>query len=55
MSGTLHGQDVKAFIDAMEGEGGPDYEIAIGLIADAYGIPGGLIDVGRSTIHSVDY
>lgn len=55
MSGTLHGADVKAFIDAMEGEGGPDYDTAIPLIADAYGIPGGLINVGASEIRSVDY
>ena len=55
MSGTLHGSDVKTFIDAMEAEGGPDYHTAIPLIADAYGIPGGLLDIRRSTIHSVDY
>lgn len=55
MSGTLHGQDVKAFIDAMEGEGGPDYETAIPLVADAYGIPGGLVNVARSTVYSVNY
>ncbi|MFF5639775.1 hypothetical protein [Streptomyces sp. NPDC012825] len=55
MSGTLHGSDVKTFIDAMEQEGGPDYDTAIPLIADAYGIPGGLINVGASTIHSVNY
>ncbi|MFF7373625.1 hypothetical protein [Streptomyces tricolor] len=55
MSGTLHGSDVKAFIDAMEEEGGPNYDVAIPLIADAYGIPGGLVNVGRSTIRSVDY
>ncbi|EFF88171.1 PE-PGRS family protein [Streptomyces sp. e14] len=55
MSGTLHGSDVKTFIDAMEAKGGPQYDVAIPLIADAYGIPGGLIDIGRSTIHSVDY
>lgn len=55
MSGTLHGADVKTFIDAMEAEGGPDYDVAIPLIADAYGIPGGLINVAASTIHSVTY
>ncbi|MDJ0347290.1 hypothetical protein QMK19_39560 [Streptomyces sp. H10-C2] len=55
MSGTLHGQDVKTFIDAMEGEGGPHYDIAIPLVADAYGIPGGLINVSASVIHSVNY
>lgn len=55
MSGTLHGADVKTFIDAMEAPGGPDYHTAIPLIADAYGIPGGLIDVDRSSIYSVDY
>ncbi|MFF2228962.1 hypothetical protein ACFVV7_37215 [Streptomyces globisporus] len=55
MSGTVHGADVKTFIDAMEGKGGPDYFIAIPLIAEAYGIPGGLIDVQRSTIRSLDY
>ncbi|MEU2358853.1 hypothetical protein ABZ599_38860 [Streptomyces misionensis] len=55
MSGTLHGSDVKLFIDAMEAKGGPDYETAIPLIADAYGIPGGLINVGASQIHSVHY
>ena len=55
MSGTLHGSDVKVFIDAMEAEGGPDYEIAIPLIGDAYGIPGGLINVGASRIDSVIY
>lgn len=55
MSGTLHGADVKTFIDAMEQEGGPDYETAIPLVADAYGIPGGLVDVGSSAVHSVRY
>lgn len=55
MSGTLHGPDVKAFIDAMEAKDGPDYHTAIPLIADAYGIPGGLIDIEASVIHSVDY
>ncbi|MGW1379555.1 hypothetical protein ACWD6P_35545 [Streptomyces sp. NPDC002446] len=57
MSGTLHGSDVKTFIDAMEPPkgGAPDYDTAIPLIADAYGIPGGLINVGASTIHSVNY
>lgn len=55
MSGTLHGADVKTFIDAMEAEGGPDYETAIPLIADAYGIPGGLINVAESEIYSVRY
>ncbi|MEU9523697.1 hypothetical protein [Streptomyces sp. NPDC048224] len=55
MSGTLHGADVKTFIDAMEAEGGPNYDVAIALIADAYGIPGGLIDVGASQIHRVTY
>jgi len=57
MSGTLHGDDVKTFIDAMEreGEDGPDYETAIPLIATAYGIDGDLIDVGRSTIRTVTY
>lgn len=55
MSGTLHGSDVKTFIDAMEAKGGPEYDIAIPLIAEAYGIPGDLIDLQRSTIHSVDY
>lgn len=55
MSGTLHGQDVKTFIDAMEDKDGPDYETAIPLVADAYGIPGGLIDVERSTVYSVSY
>ncbi|MFJ5851305.1 hypothetical protein, partial [Streptomyces sp. NPDC092903] len=55
MSGTLHGMDVKKFIDAMEAEDGPDYETAIPLVADAYGIPGGLIDIERSTVYSVQY
>lgn len=55
MSGTLHGGDVKAFIDAMERDGGPDYDVAIPLIADAYGIPGGLVSVGRSSIYNVSY
>jgi hypothetical protein len=55
MSGTLHGQDVKTFIDAMEGRGGPNYYVAIPLIAEAYGIDGDLIDVGASVIRSVTY
>jgi len=55
MSGTLHGRDVKAFIDAMEKEGGPDYATAIPLIADAYGIPGGLINMRDSVVQSVTY
>ncbi|MEU3084737.1 hypothetical protein ABZ697_31105 [Streptomyces albidoflavus] len=55
MSGTLTGADVKRFIDAMEAEGGPNLHIAIPLIADAYGIPGGLIDVSLSTVRSVNY
>ncbi|MFE7113201.1 hypothetical protein ACFU98_44370 [Streptomyces sp. NPDC057575] len=55
MSGTLHGADVKRFIDAMEDPNGPDYKTAIPLIADAYGIPSGLINVERSTIYSVTY
>lgn len=55
MSGTLHGADVKTFIDAMEAPGGPDYNTAIPLVADAYGIPGGLINVEASTIYSVNY
>lgn len=55
MSGTLHGRDVKTFIDAMERDGGPDYDTAIPLIADAYGIPGGLVQVGQSAVYSVSY
>jgi hypothetical protein len=55
MSGTLHGEDVKAFIDAMEAEGGPLYNVAIPLIGDAYGLPGDLIDLDRSRIDSVHY
>lgn len=52
MSGTLHGADVKTFIDAIEAG---DYATAIPLIADAYGIPGGLIDMQRSTVYNVTY
>ncbi|MFD5455568.1 hypothetical protein [Streptomyces olivaceus] len=55
MSGTLHGSDVKRFIDAMEADGGPAYDIAIPLVADAYGIPGGLVNIDASAIHSVRY
>lgn len=55
MSGTLHGADVKVFIDAMEGDGGPDYETAIPMIADSYGIPGELINVAASTVYAVHY
>ncbi|MFF8697342.1 hypothetical protein ACF08W_34600 [Streptomyces sp. NPDC015144] len=55
MSGTLHGADVREFIDAMEAEDGPKYGIAIPLIADAYGIPGHLINMDRSGVYSVTY
>lgn len=55
MSGTLHGADVKTFIDAMEGKFGPNYDVAIPLIAEAYGIDGDLINVGASTIRTVTY
>ncbi|OYP09988.1 hypothetical protein CFC35_41980 [Streptomyces sp. FBKL.4005] len=54
MSGTLHGADVKKFIDAMEADP-PDHETAIPLIGDAYGIPGGLIRVGHSHIYSIHW
>jgi len=54
LSGTLHGSDVQTFLDAME-ENPPDYETAIPPVAEAYGIPRGLINVGRSTIRSVTW
>ncbi|MGW6151516.1 hypothetical protein ACWFN4_30045 [Bacillus mycoides] len=52
MQGVLHGQDVKTFIDAMEAG---DMETAIPLVADAYGIPGGLVNVAASSIHHIGY
>ncbi|MDF4254713.1 hypothetical protein [Streptomyces sp. WMMB303] len=54
MSGSLHGADVKTFLDAME-QDPPDYDTAIPLVGDAYGIPGELINIGESTIRSVNW
>ncbi|MFE9341326.1 hypothetical protein [Streptomyces sp. NPDC007063] len=55
MSGSLHGADVKTFLDAMEQDPPPDYDTAIPLVGDAYGIPGELINIGESVIRSVNW
>ncbi|MFF7013231.1 hypothetical protein ACFY9Y_35055 [Streptomyces fimicarius] len=52
MQGVLNGTDVKTFMDAIEAG---KMDIAIPLVADAYGIPGGLINVKASTIHHIGY
>ncbi|MEU1224701.1 hypothetical protein [Streptomyces microflavus] len=52
MHGVLKGADVKKFMDAIEAG---EMDVAVPLVADAYGIPGGLVNVGASTIHHIGY
>lgn len=53
MHGSLHGDDVAAFIDAMEAG---DHQTAAELVAKAYDENvGNLIDVSRSEIHRIGY
>ncbi|MEU1503058.1 hypothetical protein [Streptomyces sp. NPDC005732] len=53
MQGVLHGDDVKAFILAIEAG---DQKTAAGLVADAYDeTVGALIDLERSTIRHIGY
>lgn len=53
MTGTLRGDDVVAFLEAMEAG---DEAAAVQLVADAYDeAVGRLIDPAASTIHRIDY